>query len=250
MNFIILQSPAVFHSIKLMAQHCYDRTADDSVVVIGTNNYPFSDFKKEKRLIVYQLEQLYNYGSQWFNPDHRSSLVRERTINIQQWLGAADEIWDYDQDNIEFLKSLGFDNVQFRPILPCDAIRLTVPDQRKEYDLIFWGTLNLRRIKLLQHIKRCIPHARIKIIGIAEARTPFRYHPPLHGAELELEIRKAKAVLNLHYYESALQEQVRLAPIVATGIPVISEKSRRNYFGEAVIEFSGDFTAKYRLLMR
>ena len=51
-------------------------------------------------------------------------------------------------------------------------------------------------------------------------------------------IFKSKIVINLHYYDSCLQEQVRIFELLINNKVVISEKSLRNYFGNLVPEFT------------
>ncbi|WP_420108631.1 AAA family ATPase, partial [Mycolicibacter arupensis] len=66
----------------------------------------------------------------------------------------------------------------------------------KEYDVLFYGDLNnARRREFIDQIQR---KYRVKLIG------------NLFGEALYRELRKAKVVINVHYYEGALLETTRL----------------------------------------
>ena len=56
-----------------------------------------------KKLVVYQLEQMYN-GCKYANK------------HVFEWLEGADEIWDYDLDNIEWLAKKGI-QASFHPMV-------------------------------------------------------------------------------------------------------------------------------------
>jgi len=53
------------------------------------------------------------------------------------------------------------------------------------------------------------------------------FDAPLYGEERDHFIRQAKAVLNVHFYDSSRFEQVRAAHCLSLGTPVISERSTR-----------------------
>lgn len=79
-------------------------------------------------------------------------------------------------------------------------------------DLLFFGSMNERRRRLIQRIAAC---------GI-KVKT---FEQPLYGEERDRYICQAKAVLNCHFYESATFEQVRVFHCLSLGTPVISERS-------------------------
>jgi len=82
--------------------------------------------------------------------------------------------------------------------------------QHRPIDLLFFGSMNQRRQKLLQRIE-----SQGCTVTVLSAAT--------YGAERDAAIKQAKAVLNCHYYESARFEQVRAFQCLSMGTPVISE---------------------------
>jgi hypothetical protein len=62
--------------------------------------------------------------------------------------------------------------------------------------------------------------------------------PCVFNDELLEYIANSKIVLNTHYYESFLQEQVRIFELLINNKVVISETSRRNNFGDLIYEFT------------
>jgi SAM-dependent methyltransferase len=78
-------------------------------------------------------------------------------------------------------------------------------------DLLFFGSMNERRKRLIARIEAC---------GLQVAM----FDQPLYAEERDQYIRQAKAVLNCHFYESATFEQVRAFHCLSLGTPVISER--------------------------
>lgn len=78
-------------------------------------------------------------------------------------------------------------------------------------DLLFFGSVNERRKRLIERIEAC---------GLQVAM----FDQPLYAEERDQYIRRAKAVLNCHFYESATFEQVRAFHCLSLGTPVISER--------------------------
>ena len=79
-------------------------------------------------------------------------------------------------------------------------------------DLLFFGSMNERRRRLIARIEAC---------GVQVAM----FDQPLYGEERDRYIRQAKAVLNCHFYESANFEQVRAFHCLSLGTPFIAERT-------------------------
>ena len=210
--------------------HLY--SSEDYVIVLGYNvGESIHSFKKRylnRKVIVYQLEQLYNYGSQWYNPKSNNPVIQKRTKHIKEWLDNADEIWDYDLDNKEFLETLGY-KVKHVPLsVDTDlGYKITVP--KKLYDLVFYGAINDKRFTWLEQFDK-----KYKLLFIGNPVNPEKYKlkymlPPAFEEDLFQNVLKAEIALNLHYYDSNLQEQIRLFELLSNNVKVISEKSKRNY---------------------
>jgi hypothetical protein len=86
-----------------------------------------------------------------------------------------------------------------------------VPLQERPIDLLFFGAVNERRLKLIQQIE-------------AQGCSVTLFDQPLFGPERDQLIGQAKAVLNLHFYETGRLEQTRIAHCLSLGTPVISER--------------------------
>ncbi len=86
-----------------------------------------------------------------------------------------------------------------------------LPLQQRPVDLLFIGCLNERRLDLIRRIQR----SGLKVEAL-QVET--------FGCARDSIIRQSKAVLNLHYYESARFEQVRAFVCLSNGTPLLSER--------------------------
>lgn len=94
---------------------------------------------------------------------------------------------------------------------------------RKKYDIIFIGLLNHRRLSILSFLKKYFR------VGIP-SQTIF-------GIDLVKFVLQGKILLNLHFYENAILERVRINEMISIGIPLISEKPN-----EKDLEICKDYT--------
>ena len=160
--------------------------------------------------IAYQLEQ--SVSGRWFD---------ERYFRI---LNNSLAILDYSTQNITFLKKHKFSYKQlfYVPIFSKDI----ETSSTYEYDIIFYGdTRNPRRKEILEKLKQKF---KVKIIN------------GLFGDDLYKELKKAKIVLNLHYYDGALLESTRIFESLSLGKLVISEDAvdQADYHNiQGIVEF-------------
>lgn len=188
----------------------------NAVVVLGYNvaNCSIGELRQKYpgyRVVVYNLEQLFP-GSKWVNDKSRA------------WWDDADELWDYDRDNILFLQERGYDP-KYVPMSYCPLLA-TVPDAEKDIDVLFYGSLTKRRA-----------YAMARWINKSE----FSYHTAIiagvTGDRLDNYIARSKVIVNIHAFEeNSRQEQVRLFKLVANRCCVVSERSPINYMGNSIVE--------------
>lgn len=119
---------------------------------------------------------------------------------------------DYDADNLAAYT----DDPQSVPVVPMLYAPYLSPAQplawhERPIDLLFVGSLNARRKALIERIEAC---------GVQVSM----FDSALYGEERDHFIAQAKAVLNLHFYESSRFEQVRVSHCLSLGTPVISER--------------------------
>jgi SAM-dependent methyltransferase len=120
---------------------------------------------------------------------------------------------DYDARNVAAYAADPQD-VPIVPVLhaPYLAEQPPLAFEDRPIDLLFIGSMNERRARWL----RCIE---------ATGRTVTLFDAPLYGAERDRFIRQAKAVVNVHFYDSCRFEQVRAAHCLSLGTPLISERT-------------------------
>ena len=100
------------------------------------------------------------------------------------------------------------------PILDAPYLRAGRPWTRlqdRPLDLLFFGSINDRRRRLIEQIE-------------ATGCRIAMFDQPLYGPERDQIVEQAKAVLNLHYYETGRLEQTRISHCLSLGTPVISER--------------------------
>jgi hypothetical protein len=161
-------------------------------------------FKKlppgEKR-ISFQLEQ--SVSSRWFNKDYFD--VLENSLAV----------FDYSLSNIEYLShhQIVFPHIHYVPIGAISNYMPRTDVVQKRYDVLFYGDASSspRRRKMLDAVRRNFNlHECSEVFGVAMTE----------------EIKKAKIVINIHYYENALLEMPRIQECLSLGVPVVSESSQ------------------------
>lgn len=146
--------------------------------------------------IAYQTEQIRSECN-WVSKDYVNLL---RTC----------EVWDYSRENIKALKTHGI-NAKFVPIryMPCMTKFTSLPDSEKDIDVLFYGSTNARRIKILNDLRA------------AGVKTSKIFN--VYGAERDAYIARSKIVLNMHFFENGIFEIFRCAHLFAHSKCVVSE---------------------------
>ncbi len=120
---------------------------------------------------------------------------------------------DYDKHNVMAYATRA-DDIPVVPILhaPYLTAAPSIPLQERPIDLLFIGSMNPRRRAWLDRIEAC---------GLSVTLLDGA----LYGTERDQLIVRAKAVVNVHFYESGRFEQARVAHCLSLGTPVISERT-------------------------
>ncbi len=161
----------------------------------------FSTLPPPERRFVFQLEQ--SVSSRWFTQSYFKMLEHSRGV------------FDYALVNLEFLEKhqIVFPLVNYLPIGSDPDYAANMEPEDKIYDVLFYGDAasSPRRLKMLETLKR---HFEV------------RHCSEVFGDAMNKEIRRAKVVINIHYYPSALLEMPRIQECLALGVPVVSEASQ------------------------
>lgn len=218
-NYIkIYQISEFYDNVRVMLLEHFDRPSMiDTLFLLGsiceTSCKEFKKSHPDYRVIVYQLEQLMD-GLNWNKI--------ETLINN---LDGADEIWDYDPLNAEYLKL--FHNIKVDRVIPmlyCKNLDLITNKKNPSIDVLFYGYMNERRAKIFKHIQyNCFLHFKIMWI--------------FGTVDLDKYIEDSKIILNLHAFEPYnRQEQVRMFYPLINGKTIVSEKSQHNNMPGCILE--------------
>jgi len=196
----------------------------DSLIIGACTKHSVNEMKQvynnSKKYIVYQLEPLYE--NHW----HPVSKI----VNNMQ---GADEVWDYDIDNIKVLKSHGI-NAKFRPFLYTESLNRVPKVDDLDIDILFYGTLNHERYKVLYDIF-CKCGMKYNVV------TAWN----IDGSRLDKFIARSKVIVDLQTNPvENIQKQTRIYYALCNNKCVVSEMSRRNYYGDFIIESPRDKIAQ------
>lgn len=189
---------------------------EDTVnIVFGWHMWPTG--KKEKpphpflmlrnyRAILYQAEQIMPDGREL--PDwYFASLKR------------AEGCWDYSSDHVEFMESQNLEPRHVPPAYHPSMETIDYDGTPKDIDVLFYGAMNPRR-SFICHLLEQVCNTKVLV--------------DVWGSELEDFIARSKLVLNVHYYPSQTLERLRISQLLANGVPVISEISENNPYGDGI----------------
>lgn len=199
----------LFHTLQAMGRKAevgFNAIAEDQTNIVLCSHL-MQDPKSligKNNVIVYNFEQ-FDTHSHWFSSDYMALLKSK-------------PYWDYSKRNIEAVKKVCPDieahHVPFAydQILDYSYVRRDVfRTKSKDIDVLFYGSMNDRRAKVIDQIKNMGLNVQA-VFGI-------------YGPELSILIHRSKVVLNMHYYDSSVFEAVRVLPLLASRVAVVSEKS-------------------------
>lgn len=210
----IIPTPTFSHA-GIMCQDIYGKMDkfNHSLIALGIQFCQKPEIIKEAnsnlKIIGYQFEQLF-HGSPYINN------------HMKSWIRSKNEIWEYDLDNIDFQATHFQITPKFRPLLYTNKLKTLTNNTDPDIDILFYGAYNARRETIMNHIKKENPKA-----NIVWLRNNF-------NDSLDKYIERSKIILNIHFYETAIQEQVRMFYPLINGKCVLSEISSRNYYGNII----------------
>lgn len=216
------EHPEVFGNVSKMLKELYENNSkySNSIIWIGYNLRKISQIKQQypgKKIIIYQMEQLFN-GSPYSN-----KLI---TDNLKQ----ADEIWDYDEENIRWIKNTLSIDAIFHPLLFTESLK-TIPQKsfdEHDIDVLFYGYPNDRRSKVLEEFCKQLWRSNISVVTLFNC----------YGDKLDDFISRSKIIINIHFFDTSRQEQARLFHLLINGKCILSETSPKNYLEPCVHEES------------
>jgi SAM-dependent methyltransferase len=165
-------------------------------IVLGSNLLPRSGQQVPDDAILYNLEQI-EPGSPWLTP----GLIE---------LFRRHPVWDYSERNAARYAELGLPRPQVVPIGWVPELTRIAPAPREDLDVLFYGSLNPRRIAVLEALRAAGLLVEVAYQVFGEARDAL--------------IARSKVVLNLHYYEAKVFEVVRVSYLLANRRCVVSER--------------------------
>ena len=210
MNYLA-SHPAFNDTIESLKHEFKDDTSN-TLVICGAQNYHINKFyelkKQYDKIIVFQMEQL--------NTQQRilwSSNGQTIDKNYFMWLKIADEVWDYDESNLDVLKFIRSD-AKLHLLKPYKDWSVYKP-VNKDIDILFYGAMNEHRKKILDKLKQ---KYKVVVLNSFDNKTLDNY------------ILRSKVLLNVHYYyDAACQEQARMIRWIGAPCRIVSEKSFKNY---------------------
>ena len=154
----------------------------------------------EKR-ISFQMEQ--SVSSRWFTDDYLKSLNNSLAV------------LDYALVNLDFMAKNGiaYPHVHYLPVGALVNYGDAIISTEKTCDVLFYGDSNssLRRREMLDALR---PHFNVRVLS------------EVFGLDMQAEIKQARLVINLHYYENALLEMPRIQECLSLGVSVVSEAAQ------------------------
>ncbi len=220
----IIESEKVFADIVLMDIHEWNRSNYKV-----EENYYFFVFLPHllKQEVPYDRSSIY-LMEQNLDEQLNTRYLHAMSNNIIfKHLLEQSNIFDYSQYNIDVWKKHVKPDISqnIKLLLPPVSKKIDMTTD-KEYDVLFFGALNPRREKIINGLRQL--NINVKIINYEK-----------WGDDLINEIKKAKIVLNIHYYDNAILETPRISEVlpyakIISEMPYNEDKSSYEKYKDAV----------------
>jgi hypothetical protein len=183
---------------SMSINECY---IDSRNIIIGAHLLDLHHIKEIKdrfqSTVILNTEQLTNLPAKWSNL-------------LYEWIGNF-ETWDYSQHNINNLRDQGFNNIRFIGIGYHPKLTRIKKSKNQDIDILFYGSVNDRRLKVLNQLKSQGYKMAVKF--------------GLYGQERDELISRSKIILNIHRYEIKIFEIVRIFYLMSNSKAILTEMS-------------------------
>ena len=187
-----------FIEIGFVANITENTLIEDGInIILGVHRLMDNDIELiPASSIIYNFEQITD-TSKWMTPA-LFDLFNKFTV------------WDYSKKNIASLKDRGITkNIHHVPVGYNQCLTRIPKAEAQDIDVLFYGSINDRR----QNILDTLTEAGLKV------ETLFG----VYGAERDEYIARSKVIVNIHFYDSNIFEQVRVSYLLANKKAVVSE---------------------------
>lgn len=208
-NICLMQPNGYIHALALLEamEYCANqisscghecsltknRLIQDGInIIFGAHIDAYQNEDLPQNVVIFNTEQLPENGA--------------KTDGAYRRILDTNFIWDYSNTNCSIISHQNKALIGFY----YDAELRRIPlAQEKKWDLLFYGGINEHRQKILDRLTS--KGLKIKMLfGV-------------YGSERDRLISESYAVLNLHFYESQILEQIRIFYPLINQVPVISE---------------------------
>jgi len=195
-------------------------------IVLGYHNFAGKELPSDYDCIIYQLEQFPGYKN---DPYPHLLKMKEKALVT---LKSAKAIWDYSEQNIDFLAEKNIDAL-YKPIGFHPKMERINHRTDKDVDFLFYGCNSERRHKILQ---------------VLADEYNFRSLFGVYGEQRDRWIARSKIVVDIHFFESKLFDEVRTSYLMNNrAFFILEETPHKKYTDTLVYASFDDFveTCKY-----
>ncbi|TDI83113.1 MAG: hypothetical protein E2O79_05595 [Caldithrix sp.] len=182
-------------------------------IILGYHHLWGKRLPADYECIIYQLEQFYE------NDECAPDLLSNFKAEYQRTLRSCRYIWDFSKANIEHLANCGI-KATYKPIGFHPKMRRIRPDSKKDIDILFYGSTNLRRLKILNELAK--KHTVKTLFGV-------------YGQERDAYISRAKIVLGIHFYQARLFDEVRTTFLMNNRIFTVLEDTPHRKYDDVLV---------------
>jgi hypothetical protein len=180
-------------STKEINTEIKNKKEDSNTIYIFLFIGMISKIPVKSKFYIYNLEQMQYYQNfEKFVGDCNW----ESGVIMNELFSNAERVFDYSEKNLDFYPNYLQHKVKYLPI-PFNLKKRKNINIEKKYDILFFGTQNQRRRKIINYLKK---NTDFKILAFSN----------IFDEELFDYIKKSKVVVNLHFKMSALLETARI----------------------------------------
>lgn len=153
---------------------------------------------------------------------YNTEVVRDGAWFTREYLHCLGShcVWDYSEENVRRLAKRGI-TARYVPVGYVPELT-RIPRAAEDIDVLFTGSLNDRRIKILNDLKAAGLNV-VHLFGV-------------YGAERDAYIARAKICLNLHFYVPGVFEIVRCSYYFANEKCVVSQRDGDTWIEQDMVD--------------